>query len=53
MPTKLGTLDAIRLAAALLWTDLTRADPVMATHDTAFALGARAHGLRAVGIEQR
>ncbi len=50
MPTELGTLDAIHLATALLWKDLTRADLTMATHDTALALGAQAHGLHVVGI---
>ena len=49
MPTELGTLDAIHLATALLWKDMTKADLVMATHDGALALGARAHGLRVVG----
>lgn len=50
MPTELGTLDAIHLATALLWRDLTHVDLVMATHDTALALGARAHGLRVAGV---
>ena len=50
MPTDLGTLDAIHLATALLWKDLARADLTMATHDGALALGARAHGLRVVGV---
>lgn len=50
MPTELGTLDAIHLATALLWKDLTHADLVMATHDTALALGAQAYGLRVVGV---
>ena len=49
MPTELGTLDAIHLATALLWKEMTRADLVMATHDGALALGALAHGLRVVG----
>lgn len=49
MPTELGTLDAIHLATALLWREMTRDDLVMATHDTALAIGARAHGLRVVG----
>lgn len=49
MPTELGTLDAIHLATALLWKELTNADLVMATHDSALALGAQAHGLRVVG----
>ena len=49
LPTELGTLDAIHLATALLWKEMTRADLVMATHDGALALGAQAHGLRVVG----
>ena len=50
MPTELGTLDAIHLATALLWKEMTRADLVMATHDEALGLGARAHGLSVVGV---
>ena len=50
MPTELGTLDAIHLATALLWKEMTQADLVMATHDAALALGAQAHGLPAVGV---
>jgi predicted nucleic acid-binding protein len=49
MPTELGTLDAIHLATALLWKEMTHADLVMATHDGALALGALAHGLAVVG----
>jgi len=49
MPTDLGTLDAIHLATALLWKDMTRVDLVMATHDHALALGAQAYGLPVVG----
>jgi len=49
MPTELGTLDAIHLATALLWREVTGIDLVMATHDGALALGARAHGLRVIG----
>ena len=50
MPTELGTLDAIHLATALLWRDMTRNELVMATHDGALAIGAQAHGLRVVGV---
>jgi predicted nucleic acid-binding protein len=50
MPTELGTLDAIYLATALLWKEMTRAELVMATHDGALALGAQAHGLPIVGV---
>jgi len=52
MPTELGTLDAIHLATALLWKESTRADLVMATHDAALALAAKAHGLAVVGASQ-
>jgi len=49
MPTESGTLDAIHLATALLWKEMTKGDLVMATHDGALALGAQAHGLRVLG----
>ena len=52
MPTELGTLDAIHLATALLWKEMTRVDVVMATHDAALALGAQAHGLTVVGVSR-
>ena len=52
MPTELGTLDAIHLATALLWRETAGADLVMATHDGALALGARAHGLRVIGVAE-
>lgn len=50
MPTELGTLEAIHLATALLWKEMTRGNLVMATHDGALALGAEAHGLPVVGV---
>ena len=50
MPTELGTLDAIHLATALLWKDMSRLELVMATHDTALGLAARAHGMPVVGV---
>ena len=49
MPTELGTLDAIHLATALLWKEMSRVDLVMATHDGALGLAAQAHGLTVVG----
>lgn len=49
MPTEIGTLDAIHLTSALLWKEATGVDPLMATHDTALGLAAKAHGLRVVG----
>ena len=52
MPTGLGTLDAIHLATALLWKDMTQEDVAMATHDSALALAARAHGLPVIGTKQ-
>ncbi len=49
LPTELGTLDAIHLATALLWSERIGAGLVMATHDAALATAARACGLRVVG----
>ena len=51
MPTELGTLDAIHLASALLWREMSRVALVMATHDVALALAAQAHGLAVIGAE--
>jgi predicted nucleic acid-binding protein len=48
-PTPLGTLDAVHLATALLWRDSRGQDLVLATHDRALALAARASGLTAIG----
>ena len=50
MPTELGTLDAIHLATAILWKDMTRVEITMATHDHALGLGAQAHGLSVIGV---
>jgi predicted nucleic acid-binding protein len=50
MPTQLGTLDAIHLATALLWKEMTSTQLIMATHDGGLALGAQAHGLTVVGV---
>jgi len=50
MPTEMGTLDAIHLATALLWHESTREELTMATHDRALGLGARAYGMRVLGI---
>ncbi|MBI4161634.1 MAG: PIN domain-containing protein [Acidobacteria bacterium] len=49
LPTELGILDAIHLATALLWRERTGSDLVMATHDSALGLAARACGLIAIG----
>lgn len=53
MPTELGTLDAIHLATALLWRDMVGAELTMATHDSALAIAAEAHGLPVVGVSRR
>lgn len=50
LPTVLGTLDAIHLSTALLWRERTGTDMVMATHDDALGVAAKACGLRVVGI---
>ncbi|HEX4051135.1 MAG TPA: PIN domain-containing protein [Steroidobacteraceae bacterium] len=53
MPTQIGTLDAIHLASALLWKELTGIDPVMATHDATLGLAAQAHGFTVLGALKR
>lgn len=50
MPTELGTLDAIHLATALLWREGATTELVMATHDAALGMAARASGLRVIGV---
>ncbi len=49
-PVVLGTLDAIHLATALLWRERADVDLVMATHDAALGLAARAVGFRVIGL---
>ncbi len=49
LPTPLGTLDAIHLSTAMLWRELRAHDLVVATHDRALAIAARASGLKVVG----
>jgi predicted nucleic acid-binding protein len=49
MPTGLGSLDAIHLASALLWKDAMGLDAIMATHDDALGLAARAYGFKVLG----
>jgi len=49
MPTELGTLDAVHLATALLWKEMTGEDLTMATHDGALPMAAEAHGLPVAG----
>lgn len=50
MPAPLGTLDAIHLATADLWREGRGKDLVVATHDKALALAARAIGFRVSGV---
>jgi len=49
-PSPLGTLDAIHLASALLWKENVGKDVIMATHDGALALAARASGMTVAGV---
>ena len=49
LPTSLGTLDAIHLATAQLWRQRSAPALVMATHDVALAVAARAAGMAVVG----
>ena len=50
MPTELGTLDALHLATAVLWRQMSGVDLVMATHDLALGMAAQAHGFPVVGL---
>ncbi len=50
LPVVLGTLDAIHLATALLWREPSDADLIVATHDAALGLAARAVGFRVIGL---
>jgi len=51
MPTTLGTLDALHLATALLLRERgSTSELVIATHDQALGLAARAHGFEVVGL---
>ncbi|HEX7597910.1 MAG TPA: type II toxin-antitoxin system VapC family toxin [Polyangia bacterium] len=50
LPTSLGTLDAIHLATAQLWSETTSTTLTMATHDGALATAARALGMPTVGV---
>ncbi len=50
LPLPLGTLDALHLATALTWRDRIGPLPVMATHDEALGLAARAFGFDVVGV---
>ena len=49
-PIALGTLDAVHLATALLWRELEGEPLVMATHDTALAMAARASAFTVIGV---
>lgn len=49
LPTSLGTLDALHLVTALLWRQRRAVPIVMATHDEALAMAARASGIEAIG----
>lgn len=49
LPTPLGTLDAIHLSTAMSWHETRARDLVMATHDQALAIAARAVGFPVVG----
>jgi predicted nucleic acid-binding protein len=49
-PTPLGTLDALHLATAMLWREMHDDALVVATHDRALGLAARANGTAVVGL---
>ncbi|MBT9556024.1 MAG: type II toxin-antitoxin system VapC family toxin [Myxococcales bacterium] len=47
-PTPLGTVDAIHLATAVLWSQSRTTSLILATHDVQLATAARAMGLLTV-----
>jgi predicted nucleic acid-binding protein len=49
LPVPLKTLDAIHLATAMLWREAEQDELVIATHDEALGLAARAVGFKVVG----
>ena len=53
MPTELGTLDAVHLATALVWKEMTAESLTMATHDAALAMAATAYGLPVIGAKRK
>ena len=53
MPTEIGTLDAIHLATALLWREMSDENLTITTHDDALAIAAQAHGFPVVGLKHK
>ncbi|MES2176764.1 MAG: type II toxin-antitoxin system VapC family toxin [Gemmatimonadota bacterium] len=49
LPAPLGTLDAMHLATADLWRESRAKEPIIATHDKALGLAARATGFKVLG----
>lgn len=49
-PVALGTLDAIHLATALVWMDVTGEAVTFATHDEGLARAAREMRLPVIGV---
>jgi predicted nucleic acid-binding protein len=50
LPVVLGTLDAIHLATALAWREVSETTLTFATHDARLATAARALGLHTIGV---
>jgi predicted nucleic acid-binding protein len=50
LPVVLGTLDAIHLATAIAWREVSETDLTFATHDARLATAARALGLHTIGV---
>ncbi len=50
LPVALGTLDAIHLAAALIWQDAVAKPVTMITHDAQLAKASRMMSLEVLGI---
>ena len=49
-PTPLGTLDALHLSTALLWSQARDTPLVLATHDAQLAGAAQAMGMKTIGV---
>lgn len=50
LTTPLGTVEALHLTTALLWRESRRQPLVVATHDGALAVAARAFGFHVIGV---
>lgn len=50
MPLALGTLDAIHLCSASVWSESYRQTPIFLTHDKQLGKAASVHGFQILGV---